>query len=677
MKPKVSLKITIFGAGVLLLICVSSVQRHFNPSPTDSLLLRGSGKGDESSFDKFVSSKSSNRRVLKSEDDGDDETIDFCKSGATGCLLVEPKGFLFFQFFFLFYTFVGIAIICDDLFVPALEMIAEKLEISNDVAGATLMAAGGSAPELATSFIGTFQQSDIGFGTIVGSAVFNVLFVIGACVLFTPPDKAPLTLTWWPLARDCTYYIITLATLAAFMQDQKIQLWEAVIQFALYFGYVLLMKFSSRLEAGVKRRLGIKLLDEYEEEKENPNFEFENPNCFHLGVLSVLSNLNNIADTAAVACVTRIKGNARAVFREIDTHGHGKIGTEDMRALLDNLGKVNKPLEDSHVKIVCNQIDPNSKDYISEKSFVDWYLRSQKSIQERVREVFDKLDKNKSGTISCKTVKLVLSDLGSNPSPEEIAISIKSIGDDSEEISFADFNKWYCDTLFWTDVEDEEATSMWNTAIEKIGELCSSEVDLKTKIVNVVCIPLILLFSLVPDCRLPGNEYLKYCTFFGSILTIGLLAYVMVDAATRIGATLGIPDVVMGITVLAAGTSVPDLLSSVIVARQGEGDMAVSSSIGSNIFDVTVGLPLPWLTFNIVSGLVGCNRDYFRVSSDGNLFEYLSVLLGMVVLVIVSISAFSFKMSKGLGFAMFLFYFVYVVYVLIRTDNWSAAPGNC
>jgi|EP01046_Picozoa_sp_COSAG06_P032372 Ca2+/Na+ antiporter len=50
----------------------------------------------------------------------------------------------------------------------------------------------------------------------------------------------------------------------------------------------------------------------------------------------------------------------------------------------------------------------------------------------------------------------------------------------------------------------------------------------------------------------------------------------------------------MGLTFLAAGTSVPDLLTSVIVARQGHGDMAVSSSIGSNIFDVLVGLPFPW-----------------------------------------------------------------------------------
>ena len=46
--------------------------------------------------------------------------------------------------------------------------MAEKLGLSDDIAGATLMAAGGSAPELATSFIGTFRRDDVGFGTIIG-----------------------------------------------------------------------------------------------------------------------------------------------------------------------------------------------------------------------------------------------------------------------------------------------------------------------------------------------------------------------------------------------------------------------------------------------------------------------------------------------------------------------------
>jgi Ca2+/Na+ antiporter len=50
----------------------------------------------------------------------------------------------------------------------------------------------------------------------------------------------------------------------------------------------------------------------------------------------------------------------------------------------------------------------------------------------------------------------------------------------------------------------------------------------------------------------------------------------------------------MGITIIAAGTTTPDVLGSLAVARQGHGDMAISSSIGSNVFDILIGLPLPW-----------------------------------------------------------------------------------
>merc|ERR1712178_111982 len=100
------------------------------------------------------------------------------------------------------------------------------------------MAAGGSAPELFTSLIGTFTASDVGFGTIVGSAVFNVLFVIGCCAIFS---KETLCLTWWPLARDCVYYSISLCTLAGFFYDSKIDWYEALILFLMYFGYVLVM----------------------------------------------------------------------------------------------------------------------------------------------------------------------------------------------------------------------------------------------------------------------------------------------------------------------------------------------------------------------------------------------------------------------------------------------------
>ena len=59
-----------------------------------------------------------------------------------------PGLWLAFYVFCILWLFVAIAIICDDFFVPSLEAISEKLDLSEDVAGATFMAAGSSAPEL-------------------------------------------------------------------------------------------------------------------------------------------------------------------------------------------------------------------------------------------------------------------------------------------------------------------------------------------------------------------------------------------------------------------------------------------------------------------------------------------------------------------------------------------------
>lgn len=61
---------------------------------------------------------------------------------------------------------------------------------------------------------------------------------------------------------------------------------------------------------------------------------------------------------------------------------------------------------------------------------------------------------------------------------------------------------------------------------------------------------------------------------------------------------------VMGLTFLAAGTSIPDLITSVIVARKGFGDMAVSSSVGSNLFDITVGYDIRIFSSDLFDGYV-------------------------------------------------------------------------
>lgn len=163
------------------------------------------------------------------------------------------KGAILLHVIGMIYMFIALAIVCDEFFVPSLTVITEKLAISDDVAGATFMAAGGSAPELFTSLIGVFiAHSNVGIGTIVGSAVFNILFVIGMCALFS---REILNLTWWPLFRDVSFYILDLIMLIIFFLDNIIMWWESLLLLTAYFVYVIFMKFNVQVERWVKQMI--------------------------------------------------------------------------------------------------------------------------------------------------------------------------------------------------------------------------------------------------------------------------------------------------------------------------------------------------------------------------------------------------------------------------------------
>lgn len=180
------------------------------------------------------------------------------------------------------------------------------------------------------------------------------------------------------------------------------------------------------------------------------------------------------------------------------------------------------------------------------------------------------------------------------------------------------------------------------------------EAGIKDWVIYALTLPIVTCLVLtVPDVR--RSERCKRCyvlTFIMSIIWIAIFTWIMVWFATAIGEVLGIPYHIMGLTVLAAGTSVPDLLTSMIVAREGHGDMAVSSSIGSNIFDATVGLPIPWLLYNVAMG------KSVGISTEGSVGLEVSValLLLMLGLTIGTIMTHGWVMTKGMGASLLFLY---------------------
>ncbi|CAM9090755.1 unnamed protein product, partial [Ectocarpus fasciculatus] len=587
------------------------------------------------------------------------------------------------------YIFCAIAVVCDEFFVPALEEISNRLQIKDDVAGATLMAAGGSAPELATSLIGTFSGSDVGFGTIVGSAVFNVLFVIACCVAYTPKEFAPLELTWWPLARDCSYYILCLIMLAVFfgmITPGKIELYEALILFGLYIGYCTLMYFNEDLQDRfVKKKIApvVALIaanesggskeSESEKIKEDEQYIRRNslfqPSKYRSGLFSMHNNGLSFFDNAGVGVVYKIKGNVREIFEDLDADKSGVLEKPEVAKLLRVLFSDSEvEIDDNQVDELMLQLDLDQNGVVDFNEFSTWYLKSEQRLKHEEHEVFAELDKEKVGSIPVEDLFHLLYRLDVIIEEAEFKKVCKHFEESSDEgqnkgrITFSQFTEWFEKSEYWKKKKDiageviEDAEGIW-------GEVLDFPKDnWKDNAFYLFMAPInwpLALTAGIKDVRVPGNEIWCYFEFLASIMWIGIYAFIMVDWVTKFGLIIHVPAVVMGLTLLAAGTSVPDLLSSVVVAKTGRGDMAVSSSIGSNIFDITVGLPIPWILFNL---WFGCP---VIVGAD-NLVISIAILTGMVFAVIATIMLSNWKMSPALGYAMMILYVAFLAQDVIR-----------
>lgn len=67
---------------------------------------------------------------------------------------------------------------------------------------------------------------------------------------------------------------------------------------------------------------------------------------------------------------------------------------------------------------------------------------------------------------------------------------------------------------------------------------------------------------------------------------LALAAQVVVGAAENIAAELGVPELIVGLTIVAIGTSAPEIVTSVVAALRGQADLAVGNAFGSNIFNI-------------------------------------------------------------------------------------------
>lgn len=169
----------------------------------------------------------------------------------------------------------------------------------------------------------------------------------------------------------------------------------------------------------------------------------------------------------------------------------------------------------------------------------------------------------------------------------------------------------------------------------------------------------VFIYYLVTLARNGQSEEIetKYSLKQAILYTIlGLAAIVIggnyvVDSATHIAVYLGVEQKFIALTIVALGTSLPELVTSIVAAKKGKQDLAIGNVIGSNIFNIcfVAGFPAAFL---------------------GNIIPSTSVIIDLIVMIFATIVLFFFsyfnkKISKFEGISFLVIFIVYYVYLVV------------
>ena len=143
------------------------------------------------------------------------------------------------------------------------------------------------------------------------------------------------------------------------------------------------------------------------------------------------------------------------------------------------------------------------------------------------------------------------------------------------------------------------------------------------------------------------------------LVAIGIAGIILggklvVNNASKIAIALGMSEMLVGLTIVAIGTSLPELVTSIVAAKKGENDIAVGNAIGSCLFNIV-----------LILGFCSILEPYVvNVSNFNTLIDVIVMLASAIIVFVFSIK--SKKINRWQGIVMVLIYVVYFTYIVLR-----------
>jgi len=536
---------------------------------------------------------------------------------------------------FLLYLFWGMAHICDEYFVRAIEVISDRFNIPDDVAGATLMALGCNGPEMSLNTISIFNPSDIGVGAVIGGEVFNVLVIIGAAMLATPQKYLPLEVSPFSFGRDVSFYMVSVMILYFILRDGFISRRETLVLLGGAVCYSTTVIFSSRIRKVcimiMHRCAGWNVLvDGCASQAEvdfNPAPSISSVNSLSHSLSDSVPNEEKVkawaherkCEDPAEGSVLFVRADVRSRMAD-QYHAHFRRFiwlTKDtlmVSAAVEpgcaskgkefNVLVYDRGLRLRHHGGLVNVPDHNDPPFFRGKDTTPASdLIEPLHMFRQVSDMPLKAQDLGITTIPCESIPLE-DVLYCDPVQGQHTMFTIHVHERIHERHMGVGRLITLELIAETQaVHDAWVEALRNVLRERAHLSSCADQPPPPKSWNIILeevvawfqFPVRLLASLtIPDMDNPAWQNWYPVAFFMSMAWLAVFAFLVVESCHGIHKDFGISTGLLGFTIAAAGTSFPNVFSGMVVSRQGKTCMALANALGANVQNVFLALAIPW-----------------------------------------------------------------------------------
>ncbi len=535
---------------------------------------------------------------------------------------------------------VGMLFVSEEYFSLALEGIVEKYNVPDAVAGATVLAVGTSFPEVIIGFIAQFlsREADpsITLGVTLGSAIFNQLAIVGACVLVAPGGA--LRVSWRAMLRDVLAWGVTIVITAGCLADGKVTALEGWLMVAFYFVYVLVCAYwpwiATRLlptkppgrNVGRRADAAGKDDDDHDFDLDNGH-DSEEDEDHHEGDGEDAEPLWRTIRTAKSSIYLpakfedKLKEATRLPpkFEDKLKAKLKRIRAPKLKALRESSSSssssspsgavLSSPADSSQANpLLAAPPEPLPLPAVtSPTDLADALLRGDVSGAQRMMDVLYEDEGDAEAGAALKVVHEDDEDENEEEDEEEeyedhhlsgkkkssptmmVAMETTIPSNDSNNDHHNNDNEH-------GENGGGGGDDGGGSGGRALGPFPRGAAGLTCVVAVgwwVACAP----FGLA--CHYGGLTALRRrrdveALALAAAALIAACSYFMVQCLELACCLAGVPTITLSLLVVASGTCLPELVVSMVVARKGQGTAAVSTALGSNIFDTLIALGLPW-----------------------------------------------------------------------------------